>query len=310
MKTIARYVWAIAALGGVLFVSSCNSASTTTRTARIRQVAPVNKFTVVESSTGRELSPQETTQLRDAVAKFLEGQGVGRAGEYYVRVDFTPEKPGEPGEWVVVKVTNLPGSTYTLIAAYPAIGPDDYYPYEYAYDQRYGYGGSSYGYYQPPIFYPTNYHPRPHPVTPRQRDDDKPGDRDNRPRGTNDGGRHDRNDGPPAQVNRPRNADRVPRSSDSGAGPQERARRDSTPRSPDFGRSRERGSQDSTPRSSDFGRSSDHGSRDSTPAPSSERSSGSSYSPPPPAPVSEPVSQPSRDTDSNSSNPRNREQPN
>lgn len=273
MKTIARYVWAIAALGGILLISGCTTAHTNPRTVRTRHIAPVNDFAVVESSTDRELSPQEMSQLHDAVVKYLESEGMmGRKGEYFVRVDFTPENSGGQGEWVIVKITNIPSSTYTLIAAYPAIGSDDYYPPDYVYDAGFTYWDMPYGYYDPSGYYPGNNHRRLGPLTPHRPDGNKPGvhqprDKDNDPRGTHarHDGRPDRNDGTPGRDSRPRNTGYTPRSSDSGG-------------------------------------SRDHGSRNYTPPSSGDRSGGSSYSPPPPVPqtpASAPVSYAAPVPDSN-----------
>ena len=270
MKTLAQYVYAVAAVGGVLLASGCattDPTSTGPRFGSSRQVGPTSEFTVIESSFGRELSAQEMSQLRDGVTKYLESQGVSPAGEYYVRVNFPPEQPEGTGAWVVVKVTRLPASTYTLIAAYPAIGPDDYYPYAFAYNEGFGYGELAYGYYDPQIYYPTNYHPRPFPLTPHRHDDGdkRKGDKDDHPRG-----------GTPAWYDGPRDhpAGNSPRNYHPD-GPR------GTPRTDRGGTSS--GHQNSSPRSSSSG-----GSRSFSPA-SSQSSGGSSFSAPP-APVSAPAS--------------------
>jgi hypothetical protein len=240
MKTLAQYACVVAAIGGVLLVAGCATTDTTRMSnhfASSRQIGPTSEFTVIENSFGRELTAQEMGQLREGVAKYLESQGVARSGEYYVRVDFNPAKPDGPGDWVVVKVTNLPASTYTLIAAYQAMGPDDYYPSTFAYDQGYGYGYGdfSYGFYDPPVFYPTNYHPRPFPGTTRHRDDNgKPGDhrkgdKDDHPRGTD---------------HRPDNTHYTPRPGDNAGGT---GRWNHPPRTPDSGGARDHGPGGSSP---------------------------------------------------------------
>ncbi len=309
MKTLARYVWAIATLGGILFGSGCSTTSHTARTVRVvesKHLGPVIDFKVVENSTDRELSPQEMTQLREAVTKYLEGEGLmGRKGEYFVRVSFPGEKAGDPDESVVVKLTNIPSSTYTLIAAYPAIGADDYYPSDYFYDYGFTYWDSSYDYYNPPGYYPGDYHRR-FPLTPRHPGDIHPGDRDDGPRGTHarNDGKRDRKDGSPGVDHRPRNTGYTPRSPD-GDGSRNHARRgDYTPRSTDSGGSRDHAPRDNSPRSSDFGGSRDHGTRDHAPPSSSSSSSSNSYSPPPPplAPAPAPVSQSNPEVDGNSRN--------
>ena len=277
MKTLVQYVCMAATIGGVLLAAGCSTTDSTrvnTRTVSTRQIGPTNEFTVIDSSFGRELTAQELSQLRDGVAKYLESQGVARSGEYYVRVDFAAATPDTAADWVVVKVTNLPASTYTLIAAYPAIGPDDYYPYAFSYNQGYGYWGSSYGFYDPPVYYPANYHPRPSSGVPHHRDDDgKPGDhrkgdKDNHPRGgtpANYDGPRNRPEGTPHRDYQPDSPRYAPRTSDSVGGSSG-------------------GHRDSAPRSNDGG-----GSRSYSPPPASQSSGGSNISAPP-APVSAPVS--------------------
>ena len=281
MKTIARYVWAAATLGGLFLATGCTSTSSAQgRNHATGQMRPTSEFAVIDSSFGRELTDQEMSQLRAGVAKYLEGQGVARSGEYYVRVDFSPTKPDAPGDWVVVKFTSLPASNYTLIAAYPVIGPDDYYPDVFAYGPGYGYGygywGSSYGYYDPPAYYPTNYHPRPFPGTSHRGDDgNKPGDhrkgdKDDHPRGgtpTHYDGPRDHNGDTSHRHYQPDNPHRSPRPIDSGGGA---GRPEYSPRSNDGG-----GSRSFSPSSS-----SSSGSSYSAPATQSSVSAPATYSAP------------------------------
>ena len=276
MKTLAQLVCAMAAVGGVLFVTGCTTAESsrhTARTVRARQVGTASEFTVIDSSFQRNLTPQEMSQLREGVDKYLESQGVARGGQYYVRVDFAAATPDTPADWVVVKVISQPTSTYTLIAAYPAIGPDDYYPYAFSYNEGYGYWGSSYGFYEPPVYYPANYHPRPSPGTPHRRDGDEDkrgdhrnGDKDNHPRS-----------GTPTRYDSPRE-----HNNDASHRNYQPDNPRFTPRSGDSGGSSHH---DYTPRSNDNG-----GSRSYSP-PSSSSSSSNYSAPPAQTPVSAPVSQ-------------------
>ena len=281
MKTLLRYLGMVAAVGGVVFVAGCATADSprsVTRAAPTRQIGPTSEFKVVDSSFGREPTAQEMSQLRDGVARLLESQGVAQSGEYYVRVNFAAAAPDAAGDWVVVKVTNLPASTYTLIASYPAIGPDDYYPYSSGYSQDYGYGGSAYSYNVPPAYYPANYHPRPWPGTPRHRDDDdKP---DDHQKWNKDG--HPPGGGTPTGYDGPRDrTDRKPRGDYHPDAPR------TGPRS-DYGGGSSGGRRDSAP-----GPNNGSGARTYSPPAPVQRSGGSNYSAPPaPAPVSAPVSPP------------------
>lgn len=145
MKIIARYLSAAAALGAVLVLSGC-----TTQTAKAPRVEPVAEFTVVESSTEKELTPAQLVELREAVINYLHSQGLRSNQLYYVKVTFPPANPEDEPQWAVVRIGNFPSQTYTVLAAYP--GRDDYYPYDY---YRHGYfnpafsGFSRWGYYDP-----------------------------------------------------------------------------------------------------------------------------------------------------------------
>jgi hypothetical protein len=270
MKTPSRCLWTVALIGGALAFSGCTSAHTPrVRPVGFRAVSPAPSLTVVESSSNRKLTSQDLDALRDAVMKYLASEGLARSGEYFVRVDFPPEHPGDAAEWVVVKLTTAPAYNYTLVAAYPAIGPDDYYPYGFAYNQGYGgygYWDPSYDYFNPGYAYPANYHPLPYPGDLRRRGDDK----DNRPRGPSDrgDGRHDRND------------NWRDRSDNSGGTHQRPDGSTYQPRTDGSGGSRHHYIPDG-------GGTRDHGRGDYAPPPRGE-SSGGSYSPPPPAPSSPP----------------------
>ncbi len=145
MKTIVRYLSAALALGPALVFSGC-----TTQTAKGPRVESVAEFTVVESSTEKELTPEQLVELREAVINYLHSQGLKGNGLYYVKVRFPPVDPAGEPQWAVVRIGNIPAQTYTVLAAYP--GRDDYYPYDY---YRYGYynpayaGFSRWGYYVP-----------------------------------------------------------------------------------------------------------------------------------------------------------------
>lgn len=176
MKTIVRYLSAATALGAALVFSGC-----TTPTARGPRVESVAEFTVVESSTDKELTPEQLVELRQAVINYLHSQGLEGNRLYYVKVSFPPANPEDEPQWAVVRIGNLPSQTYTVLAAYP--GRDDYYPYDY---YRYGYynpayaGFSRWGYYDP---FDYNYGGYSRPVPPRDRDHDhgKPHQPDGKP---------------------------------------------------------------------------------------------------------------------------------
>jgi len=172
MKTIVRYLSAAAALGAVFFFSGC-----TTRTAKAPRVEPVAEFTVVESSTEKELTPAQLVELREAVINYLHSQGLRSNQLYYVKVSFPAAKPEDEPQWAVVRIGNFPSQTYTVLAAYP--GRDDYYPYDY---YRHGYYNpafasfSRWGYYDP---FDYNYGGYSRPVPPR--DPGKPHQPDGKP---------------------------------------------------------------------------------------------------------------------------------
>jgi hypothetical protein len=172
MKIIARYLSAAAALGVVLVFAGC-----TTQTAKGPRVESVAEFTVVESSTDKELTPAQLAELRQAVINYLHRQGLEGSRLYFVKVTFPPANPDDEPQWAVVRIGNLPAQTYTLLAAYP--GRDDYQPYDY---YRYGYynpayaGFSRWGYYDP---FDYNYGGYARPMPPR--DHGKPHQPDGKP---------------------------------------------------------------------------------------------------------------------------------
>lgn len=182
MKTIVRYLSIAAALGAAFVLSGC-----TTQTARGPRVEPVAEFTVVESSTEKELTPAQLAELREAVINYLHSQGLRSDQLYYVKVSFPPANPGDEPQWAVVRIGNFPSQTYTVLAAYP--GRDDYYPYDY---YRHGYynpafsGFSRWGYYDP---FDYNYGGYSRPVPPRYdhgrpNHPNKPDDKPEHPPGT------------------------------------------------------------------------------------------------------------------------------
>jgi hypothetical protein len=191
MNTTARLLPIAAILSALLVWPGCSTTSTARRTPA---KAPV-QVTVVESSKGLELTPELLADLRRSVAKYLAEQGYGQEGEYLVKVNLTPDQPEEKGQWVVMRITNQPARTFTLLAAYP--GADDFYPYDHYGYYNYGYPSyARYGYYDPLDFgwgY-GGYYP-PATVTPPRAH--QPGDkRDPRPPGTRtrwDGNRPDNN---------------------------------------------------------------------------------------------------------------------
>ncbi len=170
MNTLVRFVSAAAMLSTAFFVSGC-----VTHTSRAPRAKVVEEFTVVESSTEKELTPGQIADLRQAVANYLRAQGLTDGRTYYVKVSFPAQNPDEDPQWAVVRIGGQAAQTYTVVAAYP--GRDDYYPYEF-YSSRYsyanyypGYGGfSRWGYYDP-FDYNYGYYNRP---TSRDRDHTKP----------------------------------------------------------------------------------------------------------------------------------------
>jgi hypothetical protein len=184
---------------------------------------------VVESSSGRQLSPEEMKTLHDATIKFLAKQGESLlGGTYYVRVNFVPARPGEPGEWVLVQIISQPIDDYTRVAAYRdsssycypgyASSRSSSYYQDYYYDPYENYSGG--GYYHPAPVIPPQWrrpHDRDNDDKPHDRDDGKkPHDRDrgDHPPGTYAGGNnhdHDRD-------HNPRTSDNTPHARDSDRG--------------------------------------------------------------------------------------------
>lgn len=203
MNIPSRILWTAAALGAMIAVAGCSTSSHVVgrRAAGFRVMGPALTLTIVESSPNFRAEAHDMVAMRDEVVRYLSSQGLDRKGDYYVRVDLPSKNPGDPAEWAIVKLTNVNTSTYTLLSANTAIGPDDYYPYSFAYGSpfydSYNYWGPDYGYYQPTYVNPAFYRP-----TPRRHDGDgdrRPGDHDrnrdgiDHPRGTGD---HQPNDHP------------------------------------------------------------------------------------------------------------------
>lgn len=145
MKTFTRLMAVAVALSVGLFFAGC----TTTVSSAPRQ-RPAADFTVVESFTAKELTPEQLAEIRQAVLDYLQKEGLTDGRRYYVKVLFPTENPDDEPQWAVVRIGNSPTQNYTVIAAYP--GADDYYPYDYFRSGHYtpGYAGySPYGYYEP-----------------------------------------------------------------------------------------------------------------------------------------------------------------
>jgi hypothetical protein len=154
MTPLARIVAVTAlSIAGLFFAGCVTQTSKVPQAAKVQRVEPVPEFTVIESSTNKELTPEQLATLRESVANYLRDEGYDGKQTYDVKVDFPAEKPGDKAEWVIVRIGNRPGPTYTVLAAYQ--GADDYYPYEY---YHYGYydpfynGYPGWGYYDP--YYP------------------------------------------------------------------------------------------------------------------------------------------------------------
>ncbi|HVZ64309.1 MAG TPA: hypothetical protein VG936_07040 [Lacunisphaera sp.] len=194
-----RYAW-IAGLASMLVVAGCTSSHVVGhRAVGFRAIGPALTLTIVESSPNFRAEAHDMAAMRDEVVKYLTSQGLDRNGDYYVRVDLQPKNPGDPAEWAIVKLTNSNTSTYTLLSANTAIGPDDYYPYSFAYGSpyydAYDYWGPDYGYFGPTYVNPAFYRP-----TPRRHDGDRDRDGDRRP-GDRDGDRdRNKNDHPRGTV--------------------------------------------------------------------------------------------------------------
>jgi hypothetical protein len=145
----------------------------TQRTAAPPPAKTVTDFKIVEQSTPRELTPAEQAQIQIAVENFLSGRDEARSGVYEVRVAFTPEQPGQPGEWVVVRISRLVVQGYELVASHPL----ERRGYEYYHDQ-YGYGPWG-GYFSDPLYsgygyyYPSSRRPDRRPPPDDSRDHDR-----------------------------------------------------------------------------------------------------------------------------------------
>ena len=214
MKRTMRVVCA----GLSLAVSGWLGGCATTHVARSYRIEPVCDFSVVKSSFGRELSPEEMGQLQAAVQKYLATRGLVSNGDYFVRLDFAPVAPGTEGEWVIVKLTNISVPAYAQLASYLEEEPEfDGYP---GYDEPAFFGlydfyapwDFSYGGYRGTNvpFYP---HPRTHQPGPHEPGDHQPG---NRTAGGDYRPHHPRlgPDGKPDHDYRPRTAEYVPRVTD------------------------------------------------------------------------------------------------
>src|SRR4051812_28771455 len=176
MKTLTRFVSTAAMLSAIWLFGGCVTKSSANRP----HVQPAADFAVVESSTQKELTPQQMDDLRDAVSNYLQEQGLRNDRMYYVKVAFPAANPDDQPEWAVVRIGNFPARTYTVLSAYP--GADDYYPYDYyPYGNYTNYGQfSGYGYYEP-FDYSNGVYSRP-PALPRyHRPDEKPDRPDYRP---------------------------------------------------------------------------------------------------------------------------------
>ena len=185
MNTLVRFVSAAAVLGTAFLLTAC-----VTQTSRAPRAKVVEEFSVVESSTDKELTPAQIADLRQAVANYLREQGLTDGRTYYVKVNFPTENPEDEPQWAVVRIGAQSARTYTVVAAYP--GRDDYYPYDfypagYSFANYYpGYAGfSRWGYYDPFDYNYGAYH-RP---TPRDYDHTKT-DKPTKPDDPNDKPRH------------------------------------------------------------------------------------------------------------------------
>lgn len=180
MKTFVRIGSLVIALGAAGLLAGCASYRPTRTTQRA-----ATDFEVVETSSKRLLTAKEMIQLRGAVAKYLEKEGVVASGDYYVKVFLTPDKDDVPGDWVVVRFTRDTELRFSLLGSYPAYSNSyqtyaayDYYPYGYD-----SFGRISFQYYDDPYYGSRYYYP---PVNPRNRN------RDHDRRRDADGGRdHD-----------------------------------------------------------------------------------------------------------------------
>ena len=201
MKTIRHLVWTFAALAVPLLISGCNAVPS----AQSRRPHPVTtnghleeSMLVVDSSNNRKLTVEEGNRIRADVRKFLESKGPLGPGTYTVRLNFQPDQPGAPGEFLVVQLTIFaPGPvSYELLAASEVPPPSysmsystDLYSFNDLYrNYNYGYG---YGYQYEPTYCPVAPTPSyPLPGRPRRPDDDKDHDKD-RPTPPGTVGRHE-----------------------------------------------------------------------------------------------------------------------
>ena len=187
MKITTRFAWMVATLSAGLL-----SSGTTPLAARTGHAEPDYDLLVVQSSADRKLTQADLDQLHAAVARFLASQGPVRSGEYIVRIDFPPTRPGADAEWMIVKLTNLAPPAFSF--------DDDYAPAEtgYAYRYDYGYACSPYDCYDPFGFNPTGYYCSSPVMGFRsggfRSGEHRTGDRDDRSHGT-----HARGDGPTAE---------------------------------------------------------------------------------------------------------------
>jgi hypothetical protein len=203
-------------LAAVLLLGGCTSP----HTARAPRVAPSYAFTVVKSSLARQLTADEMVQLQVAVERFLAGQGMVNHGDYFVRLDFAPVAPGAAGEWVIVRLSNLPGASSGMLAAdveedpayeadRPVFEPVFYGAYEFYAPWDYSYVG-----YQGPIL-PLPRRPRDYRPGDHKPGDHKPGEHrtaggvDFRPNPARVGA-----DGKPIHDHRPLTAEYSPRQTD------------------------------------------------------------------------------------------------
>lgn len=184
MNAFTRLMGGTLALAGVLFFNGCHSPA-----ARAPLPKVTVDFAVVESSTEKELTPRQLTDLREAVLAYLHEQGLVGGRTYYVRVEFPAMNPADGPQWAIVRINNHSTQTYRVIAAYP--GSDDYYPYDYG-RSGYSHGGYSgftrYDYPDPyhhdsrNYFPPTNRYHHPKPDQPEPKRDHPPRTEPERPR--------------------------------------------------------------------------------------------------------------------------------
>jgi|GEM_PF-2038996 len=199
MKYPRRFITA------VLVAATMVLAGCATRTARVERTHVVEDFTIVDSSSSKELSPAQLAELRQAVINYLQEQGFTGHQVYYVKVEFPAADPAKEAQWAIVRIGRPATSTYTVVAAYP--GPDDFYPFGY-YGFSGGYGQyARYDYYDP-FDYRYGNASRPYfPLTPRKHEPDGKPD--------NPAGTHTRWNNPPRNhPDEPRDGVTPPRPAD------------------------------------------------------------------------------------------------